>query len=523
MKKLLFLALACVTVTALAQTTQILWDSEGFENFSLGAFVGQTDYNGNTVIVMPSNSDSGTGLAPEANENTIITDPTDSGNQVLQLKRFNIGNGGDRGSKVLLNWDGLWQQDKGLIKITGRVYPIGNGYAEIRLSNGNGARMARWCPLSSDYQGYLSHDGVVNVWAGAANKDNPNFTLTTQNGVRLVFERVTQAVWYNFELVLSRESNCLVSYRLWNDNYDKTIDNKHCNAFQWGAYQPMSLEFTCASNGYPTARDGAYFDDIVVTYELPDEPPFVTLIDDDMSSYNDGESLVGKNGYFQVSPNYAPGFEATITNVFRSVVLPGQVCYITLHNEEGGYPKAGLAYPLPAGFAGTPGARARITTTVFQPDNGTWGAAFFNEDEKELASFGYHSDYCNLLSVNTGGSLKHYDVMGTRFLANRWVVTVMDIENDAEGNAVINYAFSRNAYADYQKYGINFSQVVPGVTFESPTCVGVMEQAWGNDEGTLTPGRYLLLKDFKVEAVLPEPGLCAILAFLALGLLRKIR
>ena len=555
MKKLFTVALLFSAVAWGSGQTYILWSSQGFENYNSGDFVGQYDVNNHEIDIMSSDSDSSSGVAPYSGEQIITTDPNDDNNKVLLVKRkkqdSEVGKK-DRGSRLYLNWDSKFQRDKGDLKIKGRFYSTDDGYAEIRLANPNGARMLRFSPDSYDYKSYFHHTGNGSLWNNAVVQNYVNnvsnkwtipcanlskFSLAGNGGsYRLVMPRPTLNRWWNFEIVVSLASNCLVYYKISDGSGNDTIYDNHVNVLQYGAYLPQYLDFTCAGNGYDLNRGGAYFDDLEVTYEL-DEPLIQTVIDDDMTTYSN-DKLLPQNPFYKVinTKNYAlPYSQAYITNCYGS-----QCCFFTPWNYgQNGYPKQALVVPLPDGFAGLPGAVARITSVVWAPDNGTWGAAFFTDaqDLTEAACLGYHANYKYFLTIGNGtaasgssaNSPQLYDLATPNYGTARWMRYIMEIENDETGlNAIVKYAKVRNDSLDYQSYGINFATVCEDITIPSPSYAGVMEQSFGWDKDPSNPdnhipNRYLLLKELKVEVVLPEPGLLALLGLLLFGLVRKTR
>ena len=141
MKKFLLIAAVFYAASFAFSFETVLWESD-FESFAEGEIIGQTDAYGNQVTVM-NNGDRCSGVAPDAGDYTITTFEE---SKVLKVKRTG-GSGGDKGINIRLNWgDTTYNPLIGCIKMTGRVYSMGDGYLELRLGNVNSATMFRWCP-----------------------------------------------------------------------------------------------------------------------------------------------------------------------------------------------------------------------------------------------------------------------------------------------------------------------------------------------------------------------------------------
>ena len=215
-----------------------------------------------------------------------------------------------------------------------------------------------------------------------------------------------------------------------------------------------------------------------------------------------------------------PNVEATIVDTFRDMSLPyGQCAYITLHNENGGYPRTGAGVPLPAEFTGKPNAKVRITSRVYRPDNGIWGAAVYDSSANVKASFGYYGAYCSVLDVNG----QAYQAATPKYICPCWVNTVMVIANDEEGNPYVEYTGSAKAVIDHENEAFNFSKVYDIDLDDDVTYAGVQVQAWGSDYDQPNPGRYALLNYLKIEYQAPEPGFIALALLAALAFVRKVR
>ena len=518
MKKLLLIAAVLYAASFAFSFEQVLWESD-FENFTEGEIIGQVDTYGNEVKVM-NNGDKCNGTAPEAGD-VIITTLDDS--KVLKVKRTEAGNG-DKGINCKLNWNGVtYNPLVGCIKITGRVYTVDTGYEEIRLGNVNSATMFTYCPAASDFHnGYLNHYDQEKPKCGV-NQDSDDWKYPNDYGcgVRLR-PRKSQSLntWYNFEIVCGAAKG-LVTFKYWNDdNTDTYEETRTANPLRYGGYVPSFVSFTATGNGYGSGRAGGYWDDICVSY-VEEDGNWVTTFEDDMQSYGAGESLFD-NGYIPVGEvAHTPNVEATIVDTFRTLSLPfGQCAYITLHNDQGGYPRTGAGVPLPAEFTGKPNAKIRITSRVYRPDNGIWGAAVYNASADVKASFGYYAAYCSVMDVNG----TQYQAATPTWLVNMWADTVMVIANDEEGTPYVEYAGSYKSTLDHQNEAFNFSKVFPDVKIDDDLAyTGVQVQAWGSDYEQEEPGRYALLNYLKIEYQAPEPGFIALALLLGLAFVRKMR
>ena len=516
MKKLLLIAAVLYAASFAFSYEQVLWESD-FESFAEGEIIGQVDAYGNEVKVM-NNGDRCSGVAPDAGD-YVITTFDDS--KVLKVKRT-AGNGGDKGINIKLNWNGVTYNPLiGCIKMTGRVYSIGNGYLELRLGNVNSATMFRWNPVSSDFQNsYIQHYDKTKPIYGV-NQEDPNFQYNDNYGVRLWGKKVQSFnTWYNFEIVVGAAKG-LVTYKYWtDDNSDTYEETRTANALRYGGYVPTFVSFTAECNGYDAARDGGYWENVQVSY-VEEDGNWVTTFEDDMQSYTPGESLFN-NGYVAVGEvATTPNVEATIVDTFRELSLPfGQCAYITLHNDQGGKPRTGAGVPLPAEFIGKPNAKVRITSRVYRPDNGIWGAAVYDGDKEVKASFGYYGNYCSVLDVNG----QAYQAATISYLCPCWVNTVMVICNDEEGTPYVDYTGSYKATLDHQNEAFNFSKVYSDVKIDEDLAyTGVQVQAWGSDYDQPNPGRYALLNYLKIEYQAPEPGFIALALLLGLAFVRKMR
>lgn len=515
MKKLLLIAAVLYAASFAFSFEQVLWESD-FESFTEGEIIGQVDAYGNQVTVM-NNGDRCTGVAPDAGDYTITTFED---SKVLKVKRTG-GSGGDKGINIRLNWGNTTYNPLiGCIKMTGRVYSMGDGYLELRLGNVNSATMFRWCPWPKDFKNsYIHHYDRTKPLYGV-NQDDPNFEYKDNYGVRLWATKIQSVdTWYNFEIVVGAAKG-LVTYRYWtDDNSDTYEETRTANALRYGGYVPTFVSFTAECNGYEAARDGGYWDDVQVSY-VEDDDNWVTTFEDDMQSYAAGESLFD-NGYSPVGEvNVTPNVEATIVDTFRDMSLPfGQCAYITLHNENGGYPRTGAGVPLPAEFTGKPNAKVRITSRVYRPDNGIWGAAVYDSSANVKASFGYYGAYCSVLDVNG----QAYQAASPKYICPCWVNTVMVIANDEEGNPYVEYTGSAKAVIDHENEAFNFSKVYDIDLDDDVTYAGVQVQAWGSDAEQEQPGRYALLNYLKIEYQAPEPGFIALALLAALAFFRKVR
>lgn len=515
MKKLLLIAAVLYAASFAFSYEQVLWESD-FESFTEGEIIGQVDAYGNQVTVM-NNGDRCTGVAPDAGDYTITTFED---SKVLKVKRTG-GSGGDKGINIRLNWGNTTYNPLiGCIKMTGRVYSMGDGYLELRLGNVNSATMFRWCPWPRDFKNsYIHHYDRTKPLYGV-NQDDPNFEYKDNYGVRLWATKIQSVdTWYNFEIVVGAAKG-LVTYRYWtDDNSDTYEETRTANALRYGGYVPTFVSFTAECNGYEAARDGGYWDNVQVSY-VEDDDNWVTTFEDDMQSYTPGESLYD-NGYSPVGEvNVTPNVEATIVDTFRDISLPyGQCAYITLHNENGGYPRTGAGVPLPAEFTGKPNAKVRITSRVYRPDNGIWGAAVYDSSANVKASFGYYGAYCSVLDVNG----QAYQAASPKYICPCWVNTVMVIANDEEGNPYVEYTGSAKAVIDHENEAFNFSKVYDIDLDDDVTYAGVQVQAWGSDYDQPNPGRYALLNYLKIEYQAPEPGFIALALLAALAFVRKVR
>ena len=518
MKKLLLLAAVLFAATCAFSFEKVLWESD-FESFTEGEIIGQVDTYGNEVKVM-NNGDKCSGYAPEPGD-VVITEV--DGTKVLKVKRTEAGNG-DKGINIKLNWDGQhYDPLNGCIKITGRVYTVGSGYEEIRLGNVNSATQFTWCPKASDFQnGYINHQDQAKPQYGI-NQEDANWQYVNDYGCGMRLrprQNQNNNTWYNFEIVAGAAKG-LVTYKYWtDDNSDSYEETRTANAFKYGGYVPTFVSFTATANGYGSGRDGGYFDDIKVSY-VEEEGNWVTTFEDDFQGYGAGESLFD-NGYVAVGDvATTPNVEATVVDTFRNLSLPyGKCAYITLHNDQGGYPRTGAGVPLPAEFVGTPEAKIRITSRVYRPDNGIWGAAVYNEDKAVKASFGYYGAYCSVLDVNG----QAYQAATIKSLCPCWVNTVMVIANDESGNAHLEFTGSYKATLDHQNEAFNFGKVYSDVVINDDLAyAGVQVQAWGSDAEQEQPGRYALLNYLKIEYQAPEPGFIALALLAALAFVRKVR
>ncbi len=518
MKKLLLIAAVMFAATCAFSFEKVLWESD-FESFAEGEIIGQVDTYGNEVKVM-NNGDKCNGTAPEPGD-VVITEV--DGTKVLKVKRTEAGNG-DKGINIKLNWDGQhYDPLNGCIKITGRTYTYGNGYEEIRLGNVNSATQFTWCPKASDFpNGYINHVDQEKPQYGI-NQEDANWQYVNDYGCGMRLrprQNQSNNVWYNFEIVVGAAKG-LVTYKYWtDDNSDSYEETRTANALKYGGYVPTFVSFTATGNGYGSGRDGGYFDNIQVSY-VEEDGNWVTTFEDDFQSYGAGESLFD-NGYVAVGEvNVTPNVEATVVDTFRTLSLPyGQCAYITLHNANGGYPRTGAGVPLPAEFVGNPTAKIRITSRVYRPDNGIWGAAVYNEGKEVKASFGYYGNYCSVLDVNG----QAYQAATFKHSAGWWVNTVMEIANDEEGNPHLVYTGSYKASLDHQNEAFNFGKVYPDVVINDDLAfAGVQVQAWGSDYEETEPGRYALLNYLKIEYQAPEPGFIALALLAALAFVRKVR
>ena len=518
MKKLLLLAAVLFAATYAFSFETVLWEGD-FENFTEGEIIGQVDTYGNEVKVM-NNGDKCSGVTPIAGD-VIIKDV--DGNKVLSVRRTGGGDG-DKGINIKLNWgDTKYDPLNGFIKIEGRVYSIHDGYEEIRLGNVNSATMFTWCPKASDFaNGYINHYDQEKPKCGV-NQDSDAWKYPNDYGcgTRLrPSHNQSWNTWYNFEIVVSATKG-LVSYKYWtDDNSDSYEETRTCNALRYGGYVPTFVSFTATANGYTAERNGGYFDDIKVSY-VEEDGNWVTTFEDDFQSYGAGESLFD-NGYVAVGEvNVTPNVEATVVESFRTLSLPfGKCAYITLHNDQGGYPRTGAGVPLPAEFIGKPNAKLRITSRVYRPDNGIWGAAVYNDSKAVKASFGYYAAYCSVMDVNG----VQYQAATPTWLVNMWADTVMVICNDEEGTPYVDFAGSYKATLDHQNEAFYFSKGFPEVKIDDDLAyVGVQVQAWGSDAEQEQPGRYALLNYLKIEYQAPEPGFIALALLAALAFVRKVR
>ena len=261
MKKLLLIAAVLYAASFAFSFETVLWESD-FESFAEGEIIGQVDAYGNQVTVM-NNGDRCSGVAPDAGDYTITTFEE---SKVLKVKRTG-GSGGDKGINIRLNWgDTTYNPLIGCIKMTGRVYSMGDGYLELRLGNVNSATMFRWCPWPKDFKNsYIHHFDRTKPLYGV-NQDDPNFEYKDNYGVRLWATKVQSVdTWYNFEIVVGAAKG-LVTYRYWtDDNSDTYEETRTANALRYGGYVPTFVSFTAECNGYEAARDGGYWDDVQVS------------------------------------------------------------------------------------------------------------------------------------------------------------------------------------------------------------------------------------------------------------------
>jgi hypothetical protein len=510
MKKQLFILALILTGAAFA-ATQVLFQDD-FESCTTGDWLGQ----GATELMESTVNCNRETPAPGEVE---IVDM--DGSKVLHVNKIEspagkTSPGSDRGVRVPLNWGSVDYNGglDGVIIIIGKVnIPNGNGYCELRLATKEDVPMMRFCFHSSDYTTYCyQFNGKAAPNGGAANANDARFADTAGDDKIRYAENdaVVRNTWCDFQLVVDCESGTLVSYHITDGAGFDFTGEKVCHLNQFGNSMPFYAEFTAVGNGYNTTRNGAYIDDLSITYFKADLP-WVTVFEDDFQSYTVGQSLTAQTADYQ----RIGSVETYSDEIKNDVENHGNYAHVWLGTVASGNPKDGIKYVLPEEVKPVFGGKLRFTARYYCPDNGCW-TKMFNGDN-HVATYGFHSANRWFTTWGTDDASPRYDSKDNSPW-NDWVTTRVTIAYDEEGGAYLESTSMTNDKNPANRNGLCWSSYYDTTMPAAPDAVGVQVQGWPNFDG-----RYAKVEYFKVEYAAPEPAFLGLLALVGLAFLRKQR
>ncbi|MBO7447380.1 hypothetical protein J6U78_03530 [bacterium] len=515
MKKLFLLSLLVAPAMLFASVTQTVLFENDFDSYVPGNFYGQdADFQ-----VMTSDI-SCVGQEPVDGEVTIVYDEERASN-VLYVKKIKEPEGlstddakKDRGLRIPLNWGSVdyANGENSFIVITGKVkVPNGNGYAELRLANSTDKWMMRYSPYGGDsgYKTYFyNYNDSRAINAGAANAEEPRFQ-TKEGRTSYATGAVSFDVWCDFTILIDCENSVIRSFEI-TDNDTFNFASDYATILKHFLTAPAFFEFTAVGNGYDTNRMGAYFDDLKVTFIQKEPIPWVTVFEDDFSTYNAGDSLTA------VSLDYKRiGSEETFTD---EIISDEKGTYAKLWiNKPSGYPIDGIYYDIPEACVPADGTKLRFTVTTIVPDNGVY--INFSHDGTPETCYGYHSANAWFASWAEGAyTSPRYSGRERNISGSSYFVTArVTVANDADGAYLesCNIRTSQSGYTDYV-WGCPWSEYYDTHLAKNPNQVALAVNGWDGFDG-----RYASLKYFKVEYAAPEPGMIALLALFGLAFLRR--
>ncbi|MBR5624644.1 hypothetical protein IKW72_06545 [bacterium] len=511
MKKLFLLSLFVAPAMLFAAVTQTVLFENDFDSYVPGNFYGQdADFQ-----IMYSDVNC-TNEAPRDGEVTIVYDEERASN-VLYVKRTKTTEdsyGKDRGLRIPLNWQGVDYNggENANMLITGKlkVPAGGDGYAELRLANSADKWMMRFSPYGKDggYKTYFyNFNDNRTVNSGAANANEPRFQTKTDR--TSYDDAVKFDTWCDFAIFIDCENGFLRSFEI-TDNDTFNFASDYATILKFFRSAPSFFEFTAVGNGWNAERSGAYFDDLKVTFIQKERIPWVTVFEDDFSSYNAGESLTAAN------PAYKRiGSEETFTDEIVSEEI-GTYAKLWI-NKPTGSPIDGVYYDIPEACVPADGTKLRLTIRTIVKDNGTY-FAFLNNGTPE-ASYGYHSANAWFATWTEGAYVSpRYSGRERNIYGSSYFVTAkVTVANDADGAYLesCNIGTSQSGYTDYV-WGCPWSTYYDTHLAKNPNQAALAIQGWPNSDV-----RWTGLDYFKVEYAAPEPGMIALLALFGLAFLRR--
>ena len=511
MKKQLFILALILTGAAFA-STQVLFQDD-FESYTEGDWLGQ----GNTEMM---ESTVGPSIETPAPGEVEIVDM--DGSQVLHVNKVATPDGKtkpgrDRGVRVPLNWGSFDYASgvDGVIIIIGKVnIPSGNGYCELRLATSGDKPMMRFCPHSSDYHTYCYTDNrreAVN--SGAANASDPRWPTASKDKIQYAEQDAVEFnTWCDFRLVVDCHTGTLLNYNITDNAGFEFTGDKVCQLYEFGTERPAYVEFTAVGNGYDTTRNGAFIDDLTITY-VREDIPWVTIFEDDFESYTVGESLTAQNAEYQRIGNDAC-YSDLIEEDSEKYPAYGKYAKVWM-NTPSGYPRDGVKVMLPDSCVPVEGGKLRLTTRFYCPDNGCWNIFFKNASP--VASYGFHSANRWFTTWGSNDQSPRYDGMENGPY-NDWIDFMVTVDYDGERGAYLESAVLNNAKDITKRQGLRWCEYFDTTMPGAPDSAVVQVQGWDN-----FAGRYALIDYFKIEYAAPEPAFLGLLALVGLAFLRKQR
>ena len=512
MKKLFLLSLLVAPVALFAAVTETVLFENNFDSYTPGNFYGQdADFE-----VMHSDVYC-QGEGPADGEITIVND-ANRGN-VLHLIKIKTPDGVaspayDRGLRIPLNWGSVDYNNGecGTIVLTGKVkIPEGNGYAELRLTSSSDVAMLRWCPHSSDYKTYVYNfnDGSA-ISSSCTNANDPLFQEKSSRTQYATADAVIYDTWCDFTVIVDCEVGTIKEYTI-TDGGSFSFTGRNVSIMPHALLQPYYFEFLAVGNGHDTNRNGAYFDNVKVSfYQESQQPQWVTVFEDDFSSYHEGESLTAVNPVYK-----RVGNDATFTDLI--IESNGYNCVKLWLNMPSGYPRDGVYVDIPSYCAPVPGGKLRATAVFIVPDNGVWLG--MGKGDTILTTLGYHS--ANIWFANwENGDLEPRYSGRARNISGKsyWVTAKETIAWDDSTVPQLESTYigtSQSAYTDYQ-WSLRWNDYYDTTMADSPNRVFIRLMGWNNSAVRWTKLRYL-----KIEYAAPEPGMIALLALFGLSFLRR--
>ena len=514
MKKLFLLSLFVAPAMLFAAVTQTVLFENDFNSYVPGNFYGQdADYQIMTSDIYC------VGQEPVDGEVTIVYDEERASN-VLYVKKIKAPEGlsssdakKDRGLRVPLDWGSIdyANGENAFILVTGKVkVPEGNGYAELRLANTADQWMMRFSPYGGDsgYKTYFyNYNDSRAINAGAANANEPRFQ-TVEGRTSYTSGAVKYDTWCDFTIVIDCELGVVRSFEI-TDNDTFNFASDYATILKHFLAAPAFFEFTAVGNGYDTNRMGAYFDDLKVTFVQEESIPWVTVFEDDFSTYNVGDSLT------EVNPIYKRiGNEVTYTDLIEN---DGVSNYAKIWiNTPSGYPFDGILYDIPAECVAADGTKLRFTAITKVPDNGVWAGFYCNGTPE--CTLGYHSANAWFTTWSEGAytdprySGRERNIHGAYYTGCRLTIATEGEDTYLESTRITT---DQSGYTDDQ-WGCPWSEYYVTSLAEVPTQAGITVQGWDGFNG-----RYTCLRYFKVEYAAPEPSMIALLALFGLAFLRR--
>ena len=510
---LVFLSLTMCGFLWAASETYTLYE-ENFEGFEPGNFLGQ----GGTEIMYSTNR--GAGDPPVSGELKIVVDEL-QGN-CLYVMRYGapegiVSNRYDRGVRIPLNWSGVNYENglDGLIVIKGRVkvpstgLAGGNGYAEIRLAgdHGDGRDFPcfRFTPSSSDYQTYFYATQYRSSYYSQSLNAGETRVVSSERLTYLRDQAVKFDTWCDFEIRIDTEIGQVFYYHIEDgDAFSFTGTNRVQVAMNQA---PTYVEFTAVGNGYAADRDGAYYDDLSITFEknLVDR---YSIFYDDFADYTIGDSLSIAN------PDYVRIGDCEQYTDLISENEEGDIFAKLWINKPEEYPKDGIKVNL-ADKITSDVSDIYFTIDAFVPDNGFW-SKIYNTDGEVMSTYGIHtatrwfvnwdgSDAENLYSTPDGAGTK------------RWFKITQHISREGDSWVLkATRASTPSVENDLFSWGMNWHELYGAKLNGEPGEFALQLQGWNNFDG-----RYVYLRGFDVSVVVPEPVLVSLFSLVALLFLRR--